>query len=1023
LALRESHPAAGNGEAHRVWGVVAVKKVLPCITLVGLLVLALGGTAGANPPPLASLATAVVGTTQSTPASAWAAPTERVNPMVSGITPALAPNDLDATVTITGTGFAAVMSGAVVLTPPTVSLGSQALTNVTFVSSSTLTATVPWGLSAGSYPLTVVNPDGGTGTLASAFAVAQAIGQWNAGDLFGGDINQLLLKPGDPNTIYALAYGVVGLFRSVDAGEHWAMVSDKVWANNNAFATDSLHPDWLYSYAPNGLMRSQDGGVTWTTLTTNKWPDERDVQSPQVYVSPYQDLPAHPQALFVSSSAGYGTSNAAAALGLIKSIDGGATWAIVPSLEGIPVQDIAFDPSDHAHMVAATSDVNVYQSNDWGDHWTRVTTDLPSSLTSLGMQGSIMYNPYKAGEAWLVSQAPPTGGGIFKSTDGSLTNWLDESWLPGSGYTVSFTGPDSVFCWQSYSIVGGKPWQHPFGPVTMNGNTAILFDPRDPQTAYISDSSVGVRKTTDGGVTWQNKIDGLTGLRCFSMAVSPADPLRVYAVFDGPPGIYRSDDGTGHWSYLPIAGIANVRQVLADPIDAQRVSVGADSGLYVSSDKGQTWSGMGWNLPPASPSGLFVTMAADPFQAGHLLASFGGGNYGIGPGWLYSSPDYGASWTAITVNSGSGVQWIHRILFDPQTPGTVYLTTDGVYKSTDHGGAWQRIDDSGQPDMASAYDIAIATHPQKMLFVGVAGLPYRSLDGGTTWRRAQNWPGGYGYLFADGDSTRLYAGSATGLWFSGDAGDSWERAAGVLGQVQTTVVAAANADGHTILYAATSGGDAVTGGAARAARTTRASSHTLVGAGIYRFVQLPAPAISSFTPASGTEGTVVTLTGTRFTAVSAVAFNGTPAATLAASSDTRITATVPAGATSGAITVTTPGGSVTSTTRFTVVVTPNVTLKLTGLKKGVLKLGKRVTATGKVTPTILAHGKITLTVQKKKGAKWVKVRTVQQIIGATGVYSWKYKPAKKGVYRLQATIAKAATHTAGTTKWLTFKVK
>ena len=44
-------------------------------------------------------------------------------------------------------------------------------------------------------------------------------------------------------------------------------------------------------------------------------------------------------------------------------------------------------------------------------------------------------------------------------------------------------------------------------------------------------------------------------------------------------------------------------------------------------------------------------------------------------------------------------------------------------------------------------------------------------------------------------------------------------------------------------------------------------------------------------------------------------------------------------------------------------------------------------------------------------------------IGASGAYSWKYKPATKGGYRMRATIAKTATNTAAATKWLRFKVK
>ena len=99
-----------------------------------------------------------------------------------------------------------------------------------------------------------------------------------------------------------------------------------------------------------------------------------------------------------------------------------------------------------------------------------------------------------------------------------------------------------------------------------------------------------------------------------------------------------------------------------------------------------------------------------------------------------------------------------------------------------------------------------------------------------------------------------------------------------------------------------------------------------------------------------------------------------------------------------------------------------VTLKLSGLTSGALKLGKRVTAKGKVTPTSLAGSKVALTVQKKKSGRWVTVKTKLRLISATGTYSWKYKPLKKGSYRMRAQVAKTARHTAAKTVWRKFKV-
>jgi len=108
---------------------------------------------------------------------------------------------------------------------------------------------------------------------------------------------------------------------------------------------------------------------------------------------------------------------------------------------------------------------------------------------------------------------------------------------------------------------------------------------------------------------------------------------------------------------------------------------------------------------------------------------------------------------------------------------------------------------------------------------------------------------------------------------------------------------------------------------------------------------------------------------------------------------------------------------------LTPAVVPKVTLKLGGLTSGALKLGKTVTAKGVVTPASLAGSKVTLTVQRKQGSKWLKVIGMARTISTSGAYSGTFKPAKKGSYRMEAMIAKTATHTAAITAWLGFAVK
>ena len=913
-----------------------MKKFLLCLTLVGLLVFALGGTAGAQPPTLKSLATTVAGTGPGTFGSAWATLGDTSTPTVGSIAPTSARDDSDTSVTITGTDFVATptvtlgdtalsnvtlvddgatltatvpsgitpgvypltvvnpdsgfgtLTSAFTVTPliptvsaidpvrgandidtsvtitgtdfaatATVSLGSTPvtpLTNVTWVNSTTLTATVPWGIDHGTYDLTVVNPDG-KDAMAGAFTVDPGIGKWNASDLYGGEIAQLLMKPDDPSTLYASAFGVIGLFRSDNAGDSWTFVSDKAWANNNKFAVDPHNADRIYAFGPNGLVRSEDDGDTWTTLKDNKWPDGRDMHAPQVYVSPYLNPPSATPALFVSSSSNYGTDDAGGAFGLIKSTDDGATWTIVTDLDGQKVQDIAFDPDParQGHMVLVTSDMKIYQSDDWGATWTPVTTSDLTPIT-LGLGGSITFNP-SGSELWIDAFAQSSVAGIFKCSASDLalgaSNWTDVSQQPGSGsYSLAFASDTSVYITRAHSDNGGEPygggassWEW-FGPSPWYGYGALLLDPYHSQTVYIADDAVGLEKTTDGGATWHDEVQGLTALSCTSMDISKVDPLRVYATFAGPQGIYRSDDGTSHWTFLPIDGSWNVRQVLVDPFNPQYVYMAGDPGFYESTNGGDTWTAKGWSGVPDPKPGLFVTMAADPHQAGHLLASFGGGSYGIGPGWLYKSDDYGYSWHEVTGLGSSDVKWIRSVVFDPDVTGKAYVTTSGggVYTSIDGGEDWTRIANQ-PPDVANADNICIATQPQRMLFVGSgpSAYPWRSTDDGATWVMANRKPsGGSQYMFANNDSTRLYFASPQGLFLSSDAGDTWERAAGAFGQLQTTAVGYANADGHTILYAATNGGDAGAASSAPAGtgRKALAASSTLVGAGIYRYAQV-----------------------------------------------------------------------------------------------------------------------------------------------------------------------------------------
>ena len=136
------------------------------------------------------------------------------------------------------------------------------------------------------------------------------------------------------------------------------------------------------------------------------------------------------------------------------------------------------------------------------------------------------------------------------------------------------------------------------------------------------------------------------------------------------------------------------------------------------------------------------------------------------------------------------------------------------------------------------------------------------------------------------------------------------------------------------------------------ATTGPISVTTPVGTGVSTtsFMVIPAPIITSFTPAIGPAGTVVVLTGNFFTGITQVTFNGTVAPTFTVNSATQITVTAPAGVTTGPIAVTGPGGTGVSSTSFGVPPANDLCANAIALACGQVLTGTNVNATSAGDP-------------------------------------------------------------------------
>jgi photosystem II stability/assembly factor-like uncharacterized protein len=789
----------------------------------GLIAVALAWTAA-----LMVLLWVVGGSGSATSQPAWAAAPD-ADPTITEIDPTSAPSDLDMSVVITGTNFE---GGAEVW------LDGTALQDVTRVSDGRLEATVPWGMNPGVYGLNVYNPGGGSGYLPNAFTVTQGIAVWNAGALYGGNIERVVINPITPTTVYAVDHKT-GIFRSRDGGETWSLV---IAPGGHDLALDPITPTTVY-WGTGGLYRSDD---------------EMDTRD---YLGSVVNLPyPHPTisgTLFATRRWDFGSGG-----GLWKSTNRGLSWVTATlGLTDTAVTGLVFHPTDPMTMYLGTAYGNIFRSTDGGDSWSHVAQPINYILT-------LAINPRSAHELWVSNFCLDRPNLTLKSSNPGHTAWITLEEPVGTMPLESIDFPplawgeafsQTVFAQACFigtyrTTDDGDTWEEALlGGDSIND---IALHPAISNTLYGASRFEGVFKSEDGGETYRVINQGITAFDPLQMATVPGQPDVVYAVMDRPGGIYKGTEGGANWQFLAIEeGLRHIRSLSVDPFTPTRVYVGeGDSDgawrIHISETGGETW------LTPIvvsateqySDCNFFSpdVLRADPAQPGTLLAAVTFTRFGtplLTAGGFYRSTDYGETWAYI--DPGEVVSEVNDIAYDREITTVVYAATgwggdgsgSGMLRSTDSGQHWQPMGE-GIAALDAVWSLATEPHsPYRVYAMTFDDGVYVSANHGLTWTQATGkWFGCEEILCTDEAPSWLYAATGGGLLRSDNGGQSWSAAAGVLGQVPVYSLATVRDGERVILYAGTTGGY-VEGDAAAALSQVDAEG-TLVNAGVYRYTTL-----------------------------------------------------------------------------------------------------------------------------------------------------------------------------------------
>lgn len=282
-----------------------------------------------------------------------------------------------------------------------------------------------------------------------------------------------------------------------------------------------------------------------------------------------------------------------------------------------------------------------------------------------------------------------------------------------------------------------------------------------------------IAMSSDGGKTWTRRDAGLEDFSVRAIAIDPND--ADFLVVGGLTGVFRSTDGGETWK--KISDQINVESLAIDPRSRDRIYVGTWRQGWRTDDGGKNWKHIANGM--VLDTDMF-SITIDPYKPDNIWVAT--------CGWVYNTLNAGDNWTRY--RDGFNNRRIHDVEMDPCEADTVYAgSVAGLYRSDDRGKTWYVVSDEG------LVVNSIVLHPQRpgRIILGIEGDGvYVSHDRGKTFARTSTGLHNLRITTIAPDpfeKERVYAavvfgGMASGIYRSNDAGKTWEKASrGVLPEV------------------------------------------------------------------------------------------------------------------------------------------------------------------------------------------------------------------------------------------------
>lgn len=307
--------------------------------------------------------------------------------------------------------------------------------------------------------------------------------------------------------------------------------------------------------------------------------------------------PATPNTMYVGTGEGWFNADALRGNGIMKSIDGGATWNFLTATQFPTTDDF-----DYVQDIMVTANGTIYascrsfrfcnrggvlRSTDGGNVWTRVIGSFPTGSTScaqaLDFRGADL-EMASNGDLYATTGLGSTGklwrsAAALAADQGTVNNWTD------------ITPPGS---WQRIELAVAP------------SNPAIMYTLLENTT---NNGIGGIRRSDNSGATWNDcplptwcdqgsTSSDFTRTQAFYDLIARVDPSNPSICYIGGVDILKTSDAGLSWSQVTqwAANCSGLPQIHADqheiqfyPGSSTEMIAANDGGIYYSANAGTSW--------------------------------------------------------------------------------------------------------------------------------------------------------------------------------------------------------------------------------------------------------------------------------------------------------------------------------------------------------------------------------------------------------------------------------------------------